>query len=325
MLNKKNLLSVIIPALLLTGCGGSGSDNESAAFSLGISDAPVDELSAVYLCFNAVELKGNGESTMITIGEHPEAMSENNVCGEAKNTAGINLFEFTGAEAIPFVENIEIAAGEYSQMRLIMTDGSYGVYKDSTETVAIEVPSNELKFDGFTVAQGGSVEFTLEFDLRKSMTNPVGKEEYFLKPRGVRLVDNNKVGTLSGTVSDAFILNECEISSPGPDMQLAAVYLYPGQLAIESLEDNSLNDSEFSPLASATVTDDGTGVYSYEIGFIPVGDYTVAITCDTSDQPEILQTDDSLTLPEGVEPIAFIETQPATIQVDTSADASFGS
>ena len=100
--------------------------------------------------------------------------------------------------------------GDYSQMRLRILDGrdagnqfpdgtpySY-VLQDDGVIKPLEVPSNELKLDAFTIAANGLSAFTTEFDLRHSMVLPGHEEHYKLKPRGVRLVNNTEVATVRG-------------------------------------------------------------------------------------------------------------------------------
>lgn len=290
MLKKKNILSLAIPVILLTACGG-GDSSDDTTFSLSLSDAPVDELSKVVICFNQVELKGGSNTTLFTVGDDAGVLPADNICGDTPNTVGIDLTDYTGDNSISLLSNVDVEPGNYTQLRLTMSEGSYGILDGDDDIPAnqipIIVPSNELKLDGFTVAQGGNTAYTLEFDLRKSMTNPVGREEYILKPRGVRLVDDNEVGTLFGSASTELITNTCEVSSPVAGDIVGAVYLYLGtDLDPTMLEDNTLDDKAIAPLASTTVTFDGAS-YAYEIGFILAETYTVAFTCNSIDAADV--------------------------------------
>ena len=309
MFNKKYIVTFTLSTILLTACGGSGGSSKSSndlpkpSFSLSVSDAPVDELSEVVVCFNQIELKGNGDA-LFTVGNGSGMIAANDLCldnsgGVIPDTVGIDLKQYTGSDSIALVNGISIAAGNYSQMRLIISDGSYGTDAQTSEKISISVPSNELKLDGFTATLGGTVNFTLEFDLNKAMTNPVGQAGYFLKPRGVRLVNNNEAGHIEGAVSETLLIeNQCTPLSD-PSANLASVYMYEGtDLAIDSLEDNGGDPSGSLPYTSTAVTFDSEQTsYNFEIGFIKAGDYTIAVSCDTEDDPEI------------DEEIAFITTQ----------------
>jgi hypothetical protein len=155
--------------------------------------------------------------------------------------------------------------------------------------ISVSVPSNELKLDGFTATLGSAVNFTLEFDLNKAMTNPVGQSGYFLKPRGVRLVNNNQAGHIAGTVSETLLIeSQCTPLSDAAT-SAATVYLYQGaDLDLESLEDNGGDATGNLPYASTAVTFNSEQTsYDFEIGFVDVASYTVAVTCTTADDPEI--------------------------------------
>lgn len=299
-MNKLMLTTLATATLSLAACGGSDSNdtNDVAQFSLGISDAPVDNAESVVACFNAIELTGNGNSPRtFTVGEDIEAPAENDLCTNEEgqpiaNTIGINLLEFTGNDSMMFLEDAEIEAGQYGQLRLIMAEGSYIMTDTNSdgeaEKVSIQVPSNELKLDGFIADAGGNLNFTVEFDLRHSMTNPVGQSHYILKPRGVRLVDNSSVGHLKGTVAEGALLfnDACTVAPENTDEPVAYVYLYEGS----DLDETTLADNggaeENTPYASTAVYFDGVNTYDFSLGFIAAGDYTAALTCNGDDDPE---------------------------------------
>lgn len=318
MLNKKHLVTCTISALLLAACGGSSDSSEVPLplpiFSLSVSDAPVDELSEVVLCFNQIELKGSGANATFTVGDEDGMIAANDLCtdnsgGVIPNTVGIDLKQYTGSDSVALVEGITIEAGNYTQLRFILSDGSYGINAQTSEKINVSVPSNELKLDGFTATLGSTVDFTLEFDLNKAMTNPVGQAGYFLKPRGVRLVDNTQAGHIDGTVSETLLIeSQCEPLSD-PSVNVASVYLYEGSdIAIDSMEDNGGDDNGQLPYASSAVTFDSEQTsYNFEIGFIKAGDYTIAVSCDTVDDPDV---DDE---------VSFITSQNVTVVAGNSS------
>ncbi|MFC6440178.1 DUF4382 domain-containing protein [Bowmanella sp. JS7-9] len=303
-MNHKLITVSLIAAGVLAGCGGSNDkplEQPNPTFALAISDAPVDDLSEVVVCFNAVELKhadGSASDSTFTVGTDPQMLTANDVCkndaGEViPATVGINLLDYMGMASESLLSEVSIAPGTYNQLRLVMADGSYGTVKETGEKIDVSVPSNELKLDGFTAALGNTLSFTLEFDLRKAMTNPVGQSGYFLKPRGVRLVDNNQIGHVQGTVDETILVNNsCTVAPSDITTPVATVYLYQGV----SLDSNTLADNGgaegVEPFASTTVTFDGAATYSYEIGYVPAGDYTLSLSCDTVDDPE---ADDDIT------------------------------
>lgn len=302
MLNKYLIRSVIVSsfALSLAACGGSSdsSDGEQMArFSLGVSDAPVDNADAVVACFNAVELVGNEQgSQTFTIGESDNTIASNDVCKDENgdtipNTYGVDLLSYTGSESINLVEGIEVAPGTYGQLRLVMTEGSY--VQVGAEQLPLRVPSNELKFDSLTLDVSGNAAYTVEFDLRQAMVDPVGIEGYFLKPRGVRLVNNLEIGHIEGSLAEELLIsNSCTVAPSDVSEPVAVVYLYEGaDLEIATLADVGGAETH-QPYAVAAVYFDGVSAYTFSVGYVAVGDYSAAWSCQTDDDPE---ADDDLT------------------------------
>ena len=298
--------SLIMTALAtLSACGGSDDNVESeptpttSTFSLSVSDAPVDNASEVVVYFDEVELIGN---------ESPITFSVEDENGDSRS---IDLLTLPGEQFEIIVEDTEIPVGDYSQLRLSVTEESYIVTNEGT--YPIRVPSGELKLDGFTAQPNFDAAYTVEFDLRKSLVDPVGQEVIMLKPRGVRLVLNDEVGTLSGTVDSALVMDEkCAVKS---DMFVGnAVYVYQGeQNLLETLGDDAdaeVDDTELRPFTVVPVTyDEADETFSFTAGFIPQGEYSLSFSCTASiDEPEtdedeedgfFLQTIDTTTVVAG--------------------------
>lgn len=300
MLQKHFILSAFALATL-AACGGSDSNDtgsQTATFNLGFSDAPIDNAESVVVCFTAVELVGGDDGPQTyQVGTDVEVPAENDLCQDNQgdpiaNTIGIDLLQFTGSEQVDFLQQAEIDAGQYGQLRLVMGEGSYATVDTNndgnTSQVPIRVPSNELKLDGFTADAGSTLNFTVEFDLRHAMTNPVGQAGFILKPRGVRLVDNSSIGHIQGTVSEELLLLEesCEVAPAELTTPVAFVYLYQGQdHELAELADNGGSEGQL-PYTSSAVYFDGVDSYNFEIGFVSSGDYIAALTCNANDDPE---------------------------------------
>ena len=307
---KKATLALSLSAVLLQSCGSDSPNTDVAAvstFNLSVSDAPVENALSVVACFSQIELKSsdsNNEKTFL-IGNTLGSASTNDLCTDdsgavVANTRGIDLLSFTGAQSSELLSNIEINPGTYNQIRLVMSPYSYatvdmdndGIADDidqdnQADKIPIRVPSNELKLDGFTATLGGKTDLTVEFDLRKSMTDPKGQEGYILKPRGVRLVDNSTSGHIEGTVSEALLMtNQCAVAPQDITQSVASVYVYPGtNLDVLELADNGGSES-IESLTSTPVLFDGAATYNFEIGFVSSGEYTLALTCQPDTDPE---------------------------------------
>lgn len=309
-MNPENYLVVCITSLLLNACGGSGSSSSPSptpVFSLAISDAPVEDLLEVVVCFSEIELKANdaNNSRTFLVGDGQGTAPSNELCTDDQdqvlvNTRGVNLLALAGMTSQALVTDIEIPAGEYTQIRLTMDDSSYAIKDVNKDGVGddgdldgladkypIRVPSNELKLDGFTATLGQNTAVTIEFDLRKSMTDPVGQAGYILKPRGVRLVDNSISGHIQGTVAEAVLVNHlCNVAPADLSEAAAHVYLYSGtNLDSSQFADNGGSES-IESLTSAAVLFDGVDTYRYEIGFVNQGEYSLALSCDNDEDPE---------------------------------------
>lgn len=293
-------LVVVSCVLGLAACGGSSSNEEEqqmARFSLAVSDAPVDAADAVVACFNAIELVGNGQGTQtFTIGESDNTVVSNDLCkdenGDAiPNTYGVDLMSYTGSDSASLIEGIEVEPGTYGQLRLVMAEGSY--VQVGEQQLPLQVPSNELKFDSLTLDVNGNAAYTVEFDLRQAMVDPVGIDGYFLKPRGVRLVNNLAIGHIEGSLAEELLItNSCTVAPSDVSEPVAVVYLYEGSdLEIATLADVGGAETH-QPYAVAAVYFDGVSAYTFSAGYVAAADYSAAWSCQTDDDPE---ADDDLT------------------------------
>ncbi|TRW47837.1 DUF4382 domain-containing protein [Aliidiomarina halalkaliphila] len=286
--------AAVIAALsstVLTACNSSSDEGNTAVFSMGVSDAPVDQAARVLVCFESVQLVGNGQPPQrFDVGGDNGAVEANDLCLDSSgnpipNTKGVDLLTLQGAAAEDLVVGAEVEAGTYGQLRLDIADGSEIELMDGT-IHDLRVPSGQLRLDGPTLMANQTFNYTLEFDLRRAVVAPPGLPHYLLTPRGLRLVDNAEVGHIEGQVAETLLIdNECAVAPEDLETPVAAVYLYSGHdVAFEDMADNS--DDDNGPYASATVFYDGAANYEFAIGYIQSGNYTVAVTCDTDDDPE---------------------------------------
>lgn len=306
----KSLIS-IATLLALSGCGGGGGDSSSAnpnppevktTLTLGISDAPVTNIAAVWVAFDNILLRAeSGQDTSI------ELSSEDNT----QTVRMVNLLDYTGDDIYQLFAGQEVLPGKYSWIRANVINGdssnytstSHVVYKDGTfAPLVVNRKSNdgigEIQLDGFDLVTGAN-QFVMEFDLKKSLVDPKNSDEIVLKPRGVRLENLAQKTTLSGAVA-AQLMADCEAQNAllaNVDNGFEhAIYLYNSN--VETPTDIYYeNDvaSASSPIATALINlkEDGSG--EYEIGFLAQGNYKVSYTCLAHlDNPDTTEADFSV-------------------------------
>lgn len=291
---------LLIAGLLLAACGsGDSAGTDTNLVTLKITDAPVDEADNVWVEFTAVTFKSEEDE------DHTF---------ELDPVQRINLLALQGSESQALVENVEIPAGNYNQIRLAV-NAEFDSVMDSYITIngtqhELFIPSGSqsgLKLNtpftvaegtvGMTVADENSV-YTIDFDLRKSIVNPVGQPGYFLKPV-LRLVQNINTGTISGTV-DSQLLVGANCSDQDP-LTGNSVYVFAG----ENISPDDIDGNEPEPVTTALLNfNDETGIYSYEVGFLSEGNYTLALSC--SADLDNIETDDSTVLFDAVDNVSVV-------------------
>jgi hypothetical protein len=283
-------LAATATAALLAGCGGSdGGGPQTGFLTLGVTDAPVDFADEVVVQFTGVELKPR-QGAPFSIDFAPKSL---------------DLLDLQGTTRAVILDGEEVPAGDYEWLRLkVKADpnvggDSYLRLEVGGEECELRVPSGDetgLKLvRGFKVGVGTITDFTVDFDLRKSivappgqttMVNTCGNQAYLLKP-ALRIVDNLQVGTISGAVDANLVTAQCP--SPNEAPYPGNVYLF-GPMSEASGITPAMAPDDYDgvpddpngpdPIASAMVD---PNTFRYTIGFVPPGDYEVAYTCDMDD------------------------------------------
>lgn len=317
MLNKIPLSTLALASLLLTACNDS-DEPEPAKFSLGVSDAPVEEANVV-----AIEI----DSITLTNTDGNEEIVIDTFTNDAVETIQVNLLDFTGMEQMKIIDEsqgITLDDDIYTVELKIVDAGSYVVLDNDPDAnqYAIKVPSSRLRLGEFTVHSDAvqiddKPAYTIEFDLMKSLVqrgNDPAKNGYIIKPHGVRIV--SLYGEVAGTISDE-----------NTNFGVCMVYLYNEEpAALGDLFDSSdvtFDDKLFmdadptptTPLAATTVDENG----NYSIGFVPEGDYTVALRCVSATEV----TDDNIQYQGLLIPSPAGNSQAVTVSAGITADANF--
>lgn len=277
--------------LVLAGCGGSGGSSSGAStgtMSLQITDAAVDNADKVFIQFHGIELQAaDGTRTTLYYCEDPmdstKTIVSESACTTPPKPMQIDLLALNGGLAHSLLDGFTLPSGHYSWARLMVdtagTMDSYIVVAGNPFELTIPSgPQTGLKVNrGFDVPAGGHADFTIDFDLRKSV-HVTGTGVYMLRPT-LRMVDNTMVGAIAGTVDPSLIPSGCT----------PAVYVFSGAGATP--DDIDTDNTNPDPVTTASVnTTDGT----YKAAFLEAGDYTVAYTCDAAaDDPAVDNTADN--------------------------------
>jgi len=316
-------LAVAASAALLAACGSSdgGGQPQTGFLTVGVTDAPVDMAAAVVVKFTGVELKPKGEPAFSI---------------DFDIAKSLDLIQLQGEDRALLLDDEEIDAGEYEWMRLkVVADpnlpgDSYLQLEENGAECEMRVPSGDetgLKLNrGFTIGVGTTTDFTIDFDLRKSIVAPPGQQTivdtcnnqaFMLKPV-LRMVDNLQVGAISGDVHPNLVDANCVPAGENP---------YPGNVylfgPIPTGEDVTPDDYDgvgddpngADALASASVD---PNTLRYTIGFVPAGNYRVAYTCDLDDTE--LDADAAVVPPATGETVLL--TPPEGILVTVTANAT---
>lgn len=271
-------VACIVMLAYLAACGGGGdsaSAPESPKFgrlTLRVTDSPVTEAAKVVVQFTGLEIK-------------PRDAAQPEVFDFAPRQIDLLALDGGGSEIL--LSDELLPAGEYEWIRLKVDAGrdasdSY-IDLDDGSRHPLFIPSGNqtgLKLiRGFVIGAGSTHNFTIDFDLRKSVIHPPGLgEPYLLKPV-LRLVDNLEVGSIAGTVAQSLIVDGCQ----------PAVYLFTGA----NVTPDDIG-SAAPPLASTAVSlDDASGEWRFKLAFVPTGPHTLAFTCAADDDGA--EVDDAIT------------------------------
>jgi hypothetical protein len=291
-MRKMPITAALLSATALFAAACSNDDSSGGHMKLAVTDAPVDGADHVVVAFTGVELTGDSGPIEIDFAT-PKT---------------IDLVSDSGtASAVLF--DAPVPAGHYGQIRLKLQEPIAGhsfmhlIADDSTHP--LDVPSGSetgLKLvSGFDVPDSGVVDYTIDFDLRHAITCPPGHAPNCTLKPAMRLVADNTVGNIAGTIAAA--LTSPEGCTPG-------VYLYSGNVATPA--DNSTATGPNQPIASKVPVTGGTGT-TYQFTFLPPGPYSVAYTCDAAnDDPD---TADAVTFSPVVQDIAVTAGQTTTVNL----------
>ena len=306
-MNPNIKLATAAAVLTLAGCGGGSSGNSSGGsgtVSIGLSDAPVDDVKEVTVEVDSITLKMTGAKDIVI-----DRFTSDQLGIVDADTFQINLLDYQGSAQAIVIDQLQLPAGKYSDLRLKILDEdinkSYVTELDDTRK-ELKVPSEELKLGGFTIDAGSVQTFTIDFNLRHALVyRTVGTGgSYILKPQSVDLVENASAAELSGTIDSSLFNSVTPCDAKAEPTAGNVVYLYSGHSLNESsladvydaeLSATTIPDGAIAPYSSKSPVQQDAGGWKYDFGYLPAGDYTLVFSCDAaSDSPEDY---DGITLP----------------------------
>jgi len=265
------LFVVLMFSLGLASCGGGGQDAGSGTLQLGITDAPVDNAEAVVIHFTAINLHHDGGTRRIPVIDPITGLE-----GYSIDLLALQAGQWTG------LVDEKITAGHYSWIRLdIDLSKSYiQIGGQMYDLVCTSCENNGYKLNSsFTVETNAVQALMLDFDLRKSITNPEnGSNDYILRPT-LRTVEMAASGRINGNVDPTLIANL------GGGSEGCAVYVFDGHDAMPNdvyipFDMMSPVQQHANPVSTANVILNDDSSYTYTVAFLPAGNYTAALTCD---------------------------------------------
>jgi len=284
-------------ALVLGACGGGGGTGSSgtgvagtSGLALSITDAPVvdADIAEVWVRFTQVILHPADGSGNI-VYDVTDTTDPNDI----KPYRDIELKSLVGGKTMLLGE-IPLDAGDYSWIRLVIDPDNTYIVETGGGSYLVKCPSctrSGFKLNrNFTIVANGWIDFTIDFDLRKSITlrrpnSPRQDFDYILRPT-LRILDTELASSyIYGEVTDLRSIMS------NPDTPAGCyVYVYDGDMATITPDDICLSaDPAVCKLAdrplleTPVVYDSSDGSYDYNTGYIYPGTYTLALVCQADD------------------------------------------
>ncbi|MES0350734.1 MAG: DUF4382 domain-containing protein, partial [Desulfobacteria bacterium] len=183
----------------LAACSGGGSSSSSTGdgtgtLSLLLTDAPTEDIDAVYVTIDEVQVHVvEGETGYWEVVADPNET--------------YNLLELVNGVLVT-LGIAELDSGHYTQMRLILGEPNYIIVDDVTYD--LKVPSGfqtGIKLvHPFDVIDSQATELILDFDASKSVVIEGSSGQYLLKPT-IKIIDTKDLAVVTGNVIDAELPN----------------------------------------------------------------------------------------------------------------------
>jgi hypothetical protein len=228
---------------LIAGCGGSGGSSapQTGTLSLGLTDAPVEDVIGLHLYITGATAKRQGASPESLPIELTDCSS---MPGETPDCNPVDLLALQDGLILSVLADHEMLAGEYQWLRLdvdssrsYVVEGTGGINGD----IEVRVPSERgLQLSGgFTILANQTTDLVMDWDARQGLAHSIGTDSYIVKP-SIRLVDLAQFGSIEGTVSDTITSGDCP--------EGGVVYVFAGDVTPDDIDNNDPN-----PLVTAQI------------------------------------------------------------------------
>lgn len=270
MNTRKGIRVALIAALasVIGACSG-GSDSNNGTISVSLMDRPVDGIVELNITVTEFWIKpqGSGPAFQLDMVETPVT---------------VDLLELSIDDPAIFVDRANIPAGTYNWLEMKVDDSNSSAAHAMTDEglmkeVDIDVPSDRVRLiNNFEVGPNDSVRLLFDWDVRRGLTEAVGRGLYILKPV-IRVLNVEEFGSVVGEITSATLLetdNDCNADS-ATNMDFAVgnvIYVFegdvdPGEIGV------------VEPYTTVEAKDeDNDGDYEYRASLMS-GKYTIAATC----------------------------------------------
>lgn len=269
--NGIRVATVAALAAVLVACSG-GSDSSNGTISVSLMDRPVDGITELNITVTEFWIKpqGSGPAIQLDMVDTPVT---------------VNLLELSVDDPAIFVDRANIPAGTYNWLEMRVDDSSSSATHAMTDEglmreVDIDVPSDRVRLiNNFEVGPNDSVRLLFDWDVRKGLTEAVGRGLYILKPV-IRVLDVEEFGSVVGEIASATVMaaaNNCNADSANNmDYTVGNVIYVFG----EDIDPGEIGEiGVVDPYTTVEAKDeDNDGYYEYRASLMP-GTYTIAATC----------------------------------------------
>jgi hypothetical protein len=252
--------ALIAAAISLTACQKDDDNSGNASTEIKLTDAPFDDASVTGAFVTVADIKLDGQSVSGFTKTTVDLNAYRN--GATKSIGTFNLAGKT-YNSITFVLDYDMDASGNAPGCYVVTTGSVKHKLQSTAN-SITISKN------LTLQSGASNSIVADFDLRKMIIyqSGGGADKYDFATAAelqtsVRVVAQNKTGTISGNVSDAI---------SGSAKIVAYAYKKGTFNRAAEIQGQGTSNIEFKNAVSSALV---AGSGSYQLHFLENGDYEV--------------------------------------------------